>query len=86
MVSAVVGMEVLVWGTEGAMRTQIVDGGIPSLRPHPVCWTELRAGWTGVESGVVEMGQLILGTYGVAGSAVVQDRKVCVPTPAIGSG
>ena len=42
--------------------------------------------WTDVGTMVVELEQVILGTYGVAGSGVVQAREICVPTPAIGSG
>jgi len=35
---------------------------------------------------MVEMELLILGTDGVAGSGVIQDREVSDPTPAIGGG
>ena len=45
-----------------------------------------KHGWTGVESAMVEMELLILGTDGVAGSGVIQDREVSDPTPAIGGG
>ena len=38
-----------------------------------------KAGWTDVVTMVAGLGQLILGTYGVAGSSVIQDRQVCVP-------
>ena len=41
--------------------------------------------WRG-ESAVAGMDQLVLGTYGVAGSGTVQDREVSDSTPANGSG
>ena len=54
--------------------------------PNPVCGTESKSRWTGVGTMVGKMDLLILGTYGVAGSSVIQAREVCDPTPAIGSG
>ena len=124
-------MELMILGTDRAMRMQISDRRTqtspptpnlahgtkqpPAIRsgyrsctdlwywvgdvaPKPIA-TESKVRWTGVVTmvvgldqlilgtdGVAGLDQLMLGTDGVAGSSAVQARKVCVPTPAIGSG
>ena len=58
---------------------------VGDVAPEPIA-TESKVRWTGVVAMVAGLEQVILGTDGVAGSGVIQDREVSDPTPAISSG